>query len=126
MKKHPKLGKTWRHSYSNKMGRLCQGIDTGDKGPHKQRVAGTDTFRVINYNNIPADRRKEIEYVRVVCKVRPQKADPDCTQTTVSGGGIKFPGHVGTPTASLNLVKLIINSVLSCPDAKFDCYGAAN
>lgn len=126
LKKHPKLGATWRHSYSNEMGRLCQGVGTGDKGPRKQRVAGTDTFRVINYDNIPADRRKEIAHVRVVCEVRPQKADPDRTRITVSGGGIKFPGDVGTPTASLDLVKLIINSVLSRPGAKFACYDAAN
>ena len=47
LKKHPRLGPIWNTSYSNEMGRLCQGVGRGDKGPKKQRVEGTDTFRVI-------------------------------------------------------------------------------
>ena len=45
---------------------------------------------------------------------------------TVAGYNFCVPGNVGTPTASLDLVKLIINSVLSRLGAKFVCFNAAN
>ena len=38
---------------------------------------------------------------------------------TVTGSQICYPGDVGKPTGSLELVKLIINSVLSRPNALF-------
>ena len=126
LKKHPTLAPIWSNSYSNEMGRLCQGVGKGDKGPNKQRVKGTDTFRVIRYADIPPDRRKEIAHVRVVCEVRPQKSDPNRVRITVAGSRICYPGDVGTPTASLDLVKLMLNSVVSRPGAKFACFDAAN
>jgi hypothetical protein len=54
-----------------------------------------------------------------VCEVRPEKDDPDCTRIIIGGNDICFPGYVGTNTLSLKLVKLLINSVLSCPGASF-------
>ena len=126
LKRHPKLASTWQYSYSNKMGRLYQGVGWGTKGPNGQPVAGTDTFRVICYNDIPCDQRKEIAHVKVVCEVRPQKTDPNRTRITVAGNHICYPGNVGTPTASLDLVKLMLNSVLSRPGARLACFDAAN
>ena len=72
------------------------------------------------------DRRKGIAHVRVVCEVRPQKEDPNRTRITVAGYNIVFPGDVGTPTASLDLVKLMLNSVVSRKGAKFACFDAKN
>ena len=126
LKHHPKLSATWLQSYSNEMGRLCQGVGKGEQGPNKQRVKGTDTFRVTKYEDIPHDRRRDIAHVRVVCEVRPQKEDPNRTRITVAGGNIKCDFDIGTPTASLDLVKLMINSVLSRPGAKFACFDAGN
>ena len=126
LKRHPKLSSTWQHSYSNVMGSLCQGVGRGTKGLKRQRVAGTDIFRVMRYADIPRDRRKEIAHVKVVCKVRPQKTDPNRTRITVAGNSISYPGDVGTPTASLDLVKLMLNSVLSRPGARFACFYATN
>ena len=126
LKRHPKLAPIWSNSYSNEMGRLCQGVGKGDKGPKHQRVKGTDTFRVILYADIPKDRRKEIAHVKVVCEVRPQKSDPNRVRITVAGNRICYPGDVGTPTASLDLVKLMLNSVVSRPGARFACFDAAN
>ena len=39
---------------------------------------------------------------------------------------ITFPGDVGTPTASLELAKLVFNSVLSRPGAKFTTFDICN
>ena len=58
----------------------------------------------------------------VVCEVKPHKKDPNQTRITVDGSQICYPGDVGTPTGSLDLVKLIINSVLSCCNAHFVCF----
>ena len=46
------------------------------------------------------------------------------TRITVAGSQICYPGDVGTPTGSLDLVKLIINSVMSCRNARFDSFTA--
>ena len=65
-------------------------------------------------------------YVKVVCEVRPQKTYPNRTRITVAGNHISYPGDVGTPTASLDLFKLILNSVLSRLGAIFAYFDAAN
>ena len=55
----------------------------------------------------------------VVCEVRPQKEDPNCTHIAVAGSCIYYPGDIGTPKDSLDLVKIMINIVLSCRNALF-------
>eukprot|EP00956_Cyclotella_meneghiniana_P023402 scaffold45578_cov41-Cyclotella_meneghiniana.AAC.1 len=115
--KHPKYKELWSSSYAKELGRLCQGFTSKD--PSRKPVDGTDTFHVIDFSDIPADRVKEICYSNVVCKVRPEKADPDRTRITIAGNRICYPGDVGTKTAPLELVKLMINSVLSRKGAKF-------
>ena len=54
-----------------------------------------------------------------MCTFRPDKADPNRTRITIAGQNIKYPGDIGTKTASLDLVKLLLNSVLSRQGAKF-------
>ena len=55
----------------------------------------------------------------VVCEVKPHKEDPNWTRITVNGSQICYPGNVGTPAGSLDLVQLIINCVLSCQNLHF-------
>ena len=126
LRRNPKFKDIWESSYSNELGRLCQGVGVGSKGPKKQRVEGTDTYRLIQFTDIPRDRRKEICFSRVVCEIKPHKEDPNRTRITVAGNRIIFPGEVATPTASLELVKLFVNSVLSRPNAKFCSFDIAN
>jgi hypothetical protein len=112
LRRDPRYKTTWGMSYANKLGRLCQGIGTGAK-PGTKHVDGTNTFFRIKYNHIPAHNRKEICHTLVVCEVRPDKDDPDCTRITIGGSKICYPGDVGTNTALLELVKILLNSVLS-------------
>jgi hypothetical protein len=107
------------------LGRLCQGIGSGAT-KSAQRVAGTNTFFIIDYQAIPAHKRKEICHTMVVCEVRPEKDDPDRTRITIGGNRICYPGDVGTNTASLELVKLLLNSVLSRKDARFSTIDLKN
>ena len=110
----------WDCSYSNKLGRLCQGIGTGNKAGGK-RVAGTNTFHIIAYANIPYHKQKEIIYTKVVCEVREGKDDENCTRITVGGNLICYPGNSDTNTASLELIELMLNSVISRKGARFAC-----
>ena len=113
LRQHPRLKDTWDTSYSNELGRLCQGIGRGTVGPNKQIIKGTGTFKVIRFNDVPFEKRKNICHTRVVYEYRPEKDDPNRTRITIAGGHILVPFDVSTPTGSLELVKLMINSVLS-------------
>ena len=126
LRKDPGYAPIWNPSFSNELGRLCQGVGKGTKGPKKYRVAGTDMFRVMHYHDIPKYKLKDVCHTMLVCEYRPQKEDPNRTHITVAGGHIKYPGDLGTPTGSLELVKIIINSVLSRCNARFVCFDAAN
>jgi hypothetical protein len=107
----PRYKPMWDMLYANELGRLCQGIGTRTT-PNTKQVAGTNTFFLINYNDIPVHRH-------VICKVCPEKDNPNCTQITIEGSQICYPGDVGTNTASLELVKILLNSVLSWKGAHF-------
>ena len=62
----------------------------------------------------------------MVCEVKLHKEKSDRTRKTVGGNWIIYPGDLGTPTASLELIKLILNSVLSRPGANFACFDVKN
>ena len=119
LQQHLRLKKTLDTSYANELGHLCRGVDEGTVGPKKQRAAGTSTFRVIDYTNIPKNKCSNICHTRVVCEYRTNKDDPDRTRIRLEEGHICMPYDVFTPTGSLELVKLMINSVLSRKNARF-------
>ena len=54
-----------------------------------------------------------------LCEVRPGKKDPNRTRITICGTNVCYPGDVGTNTASLEIFKLMINSILSRAGAKY-------
>ena len=89
-------------------------------------MEGTNISHPIRYENIPLDRRKEIAFSKVVCTLRPDKAYPNRTRITIAGQNIKYPGDVGNKTASLDLVKLLLNIVLSHQGAKFVTFDIRN
>ena len=62
----------------------------------------------------------------VVCEVCPEKDNPDRTRITIGGSRICFPGDVGTNTASLELFKVLLNSVLSRKGARFSTIDLKN
>ncbi len=95
------------------------GICLSEDAPGTKRVAGTNTFFLIDYQDIPSDKRKRICHTMMVCEVRPEKVDPNHTQITIGGNRTCYPGDVGTNTTLLELVKLLVNSVLSWKGAHF-------
>ena len=116
----------WNTLYSNELGRLCQGIGFDPTNPAKQRVIGTNTFHTICYDDTPLDLRKVIAFSKVFCTFCPEKSDPNRTRITIVVQNIKYPGEVGTKMTSLDLPKLLLNSVLSLKGAKFVTFDIKN
>ena len=79
----------------------------------------TRTIEFIRFQDIPRERRKDVTYGKFVCTVRPEKAESNRTRFTVGGDRINYPGEVATPTADMLVAKILLNSVISTPGAKF-------
>jgi hypothetical protein len=69
--------------------------------------------------DIPHHKHKEIIYTKVVCEIQEGKDDKKCPRITFGGNLIFYPGNAGTNTALLELIKLMLNSVISCKGAQF-------
>jgi hypothetical protein len=68
---------------------------------------------------IPQNRRKDITYGQIVCNYCSEKKDPYHTRITMSGNIINYPNDCSAPTANLLTVKIMLDSVISTPNAKF-------
>ncbi len=100
----------WTKSFANELGRLAQGV--GKRMPN-----GTNTFFFVPKDQIPSGRT--VTYGRIVVEIRPQKEETHRTRLTVGGNLIDYPGDVSTPTADLTTTKVLINSTISTPGARF-------
>ena len=59
-------------------------------------------------------------YDLITTLIRPEKLDePNRTRLVAGGDRVHYPGDAGTPTADLLTVKLLLNSIISTPNAKF-------
>ena len=103
---------TWRTSTANEIGRLFQGVGGRIKEP-------TNTCHFIKKTQVPLDRFKDVTYVKFECTERPQKTEKHRTRAVMGGNKIHFPGDTGPPTAEMLLVKIMLNSVISTPGARF-------
>ena len=68
---------------------------------------------------MPADRFKDVTRDRIVCNMRPEKDDSNRVRATVMGNLIDHPGDNSTLTEDLLTVKILLNSIISTPGAKF-------
>ena len=72
----------------------------------------------------PSDRAKGVTYGLITCLIRPEKIDePNRTRLVAGGYRVHYPGDAGTPTANLLTIKLLLNSIISTPNAKFMTMG---
>jgi hypothetical protein len=104
-------GHLWEECTSEEIGRLAQGY---------KLVKGTNTIHFIKLDAIPPDRKAT--YLRLVVADRPNKSNPRRVRFTVGGDQIKYPGDVSTQTAGLITAKILFNSVVSTPGAKFAAF----
>ena len=57
--------------------------------------------------------------MRLIVTDRPQKANPRRVGITVGGDRLNYPFDISTRTAGLSTAKILFNSVVSTPNAKF-------
>jgi hypothetical protein len=103
-------GFLWEESCTKEAGCLA--------GGYKQSK-GTNTLKFIHHHQVPPGYKAT--YLRNIVADQPQKAQPCRVRRTVSGNLIDYPGNVSTKTAGLPTAKLIVNSVVSTPQAMFMC-----
>jgi hypothetical protein len=112
----PLLKKLWVPAMSKELHCLAQA---------KEGVTvGTNTIFFLSHDEIrciPKDR--VVTYARIVIDHRPQKDDPNPVRITVGGNLIDYPYKLTTHTANMVSTKIMWNSVISTPGAKF---GGAN
>ena len=58
--------------------------------------------------------------------MRPENKEKNRTRATLGGNRVNYPGDVGTPTADMLLFKVLLNSVVSTPGAKFIALNVSN
>ena len=101
-------GHLWVESCAEECGRLAQGY---------KNEKGTDTIKFIKITDIPHGRKAT--YLRLVASDRPNKAQTRRVRFTVGGDRIEYSGETSTKTAGLTTAKILFNSVLSTPKARF-------
>ncbi len=102
--KHPKYKNVWTKSFGTEIRRLAM---------------TTETIFFVKKDKIPNDRKGNEAYARIVCVYRNGKKDKYRTSITMGGNLVNYPGDCGTPTANLLTVKLLLNSIIYTPNAKF-------
>ncbi len=61
---------------------------------------------------------KDVTYSSFICDIKQNKTETHRTRLTAGGDSINYPEDVGTPTADMTLVKMMLNSVISMRGAK--------
>ena len=101
---------TWLRSAANEFGCLAQGLSD-------DRVEPTNTILFIPRSKVPKNKRPT--YARFVCSYHPQKAEPYHTRITVGGNLIDYPGNLSMKVADMTTFKILVNSTLSTPGARW-------
>jgi hypothetical protein len=84
------------------------------------QVKRADTILFIPKNKALRARAIDVTYGLITCLIRPKKIEePNRTRLVVGGNRVFYPFDTVTPTANLLTVKLLINSVISTPGARF-------
>jgi hypothetical protein len=105
-------GEHWEESCCEEIGRLAQGYPPSIPN-------GTDTMHFIRFDQIPKGRKAT--YLQLVVADRPMKTNPRRVRFTVGGDQVNYPYDVSTKTAELTTAKILINSTISTPGARFLC-----
>ncbi len=102
--KHPKYKDTWSNSFGTKI---------------RQLATTTETIFFISKTDISHNCRGDVTYGRIICVYREGNKDKYHAQITIGRNLINYPSDCGTPITDLLTVKLLLNSIISTPNAKF-------
>jgi hypothetical protein len=100
----------WLYSTANESRRLTKGV-----APHMP--SSSETMRYLFHHQLPPGC--QAIYARFFATERPHKAETKRVWLTVGGNLVHYPNKVSTPTSDLSTVKLLLNSVISTPGARF-------
>ena len=109
--KNPRYRALYKKAYAKEIGRLAQGMPG--------LADGTETIFFIDKSEVPPNRWGDVTYGRIVVIYRPEKSDPYRVRLTVGGNRLTCPWDCSTPTVDMLTVKLLLNSIVSTPNAKF-------
>jgi hypothetical protein len=102
--KHSKYKDVWIKSFGTEIRRLA---------------TTTETIVFVQKEDIPCNKKGNKTYARIIFTFCDSKKDKYRTHITMGGNLVNYPINCGTPTANLLTVKLLPNSVISTPIAKF-------
>jgi hypothetical protein len=105
-----RLKTIWEKEFVNELGRLAQGI---------RDIKGTNTIVLIQAAEIPKERT--VTYDRLVCDIRPHKAEQHRVRLTFGGDRIDYRGETATKNADLTTSKCLWNSTISTPHERYMC-----
>jgi len=105
-------GKRWNRANGLEWGRLSNGFPP-------ELPQGSNAIRFIAYKDIPTGRRKDVTYVRQVTADKPHKEEKERVRATAGGDRVNYPYEVTTKTADIITAKILINSTISTPGARF-------
>ena len=85
------------------------------------KLHDTGTINAVHYSDIPRDRIGDITYYNPQVKEKPdgEGGVKHRVRGTIGGDRINYPGAVAAKTAELEVVKLLLNSVMSDKNGKF-------
>ena len=99
----------WIQSLSNDLGCLAQVVGN--------RIEGTNTIFFISKSKVPCGRT--VTYGSLVSTIRPHKEEKFRTCVTVGGNKLPYPGPTYTKTAGMKTIKILLDSTISLPGARF-------
>jgi hypothetical protein len=112
----------WLRSMTNDLGRLAQGV--GKNRPLSQRIQGTNTIFFVHKHDVPHGRK--VTYMKQEATLRPNKSEVHRVRNCAGGDRLDFPGPTATQCASLVTTKILINSTISTPNARFSAFDIKN
>jgi hypothetical protein len=112
----------WLPSTANDLGRLAQGVKSNHPVP--DHITSTNTIFFIPKTSVPKDW--QVTYCKQEASIRPTKAETHRVRNCAGGDCLDFPGPTTTQTASLTTTKLLLNSTISTPGAKFCAFDIKN
>jgi hypothetical protein len=99
----------WIRSTANKIARLTQGIKRG--------ITGTNTIKFMRREDVPAGLK--VTYESFVVDIKAHKEKTECIHLTLGEDKIEYPGDKSTRTSGLTTAKMLLNSTIYIPGARF-------
>ena len=87
-------------------------------GEEITRLFKSDTIKLIHWNDLPSGKKPAYYNPQVRTKIKEGKLQRR-VRGTIGGDQISFDGDTAAHTASMQLIKILLNAVVSDPKAKF-------